>query len=137
MTDCVFCKIAKKELPSNIVYEDSDTIAFLDRSPVNKGHTLVIPKKHSVNILDIDDKELEKVMLTVKKVSIALSKLWAGVNLEMNNNRVAGQIVDHFHIHVIPRFVEDGLKHWPGKKYEGDEDKKTADLINKKVKEVN
>ncbi len=134
MTDCIFCKIVNKELPANIVYEDKETLAFLDRSPVNKGHTLVIPKKHTLNLLTVEDTELQKIMLTVKKVALALSQLWEGVNIGMNNNRAAGQIVDHLHVHVIPRFSNDGIKLWSGKKYEGEEDKKTAELIKAKIK---
>jgi len=116
MNDCLFCKIARKEIPANIVYEDKDIIAFLDIRPINPGHTLVVPKKHSTNIYDTDDKILEKIGPVLKKIAIAVKKATSaeGINIGMNNEGVAGQVIMHPHFHIIPRFDNDGHKHWHG-----------------------
>ena len=131
MTDCLFCKIINREIPSDIVYEDDKVIAFLDIHPVNKGHTLVLPKQHYENLFDVPENILINTMKTVKKIAVALSKYSDGVNVGQNNRMAAGQLVDHIHFHLIPRFNEDGLKHWPGKKYQEGESKKVADEIKK------
>jgi histidine triad (HIT) family protein len=120
MDDCIFCKIVNKEIPSDIVYEDDDTMAFLDIRPVAKGHTLVIPKKHSQNILDTDDETLAKVMVTCKKVGKAMVEAVGATafNTGSNNGKASGQEVFHLHFHLIPRFAKDGLKTWPHKESE-------------------
>lgn len=116
MDNCLFCKIAKKNIPANIVYEDKDVLAFLDIRPINPGHTLVVPKKHSTNIYDIDDETLIKIAPVLKKMSIAVKKAVnaEGINIKMNNEGVAGQVIMHPHFHIIPRFDGDGHKHWHG-----------------------
>ena len=117
MEDCLFCKIIKREIPSTKLYEDEDVYSFLDLNPVSKGHTLVIPKKHCATLLDIPDYLIPKLMKAVKKMAVAVTKAVkaGGFNLQLNNNRVAGQIIDHVHFHIVPRFEGDGLKHWEGK----------------------
>lgn len=119
MSECVFCKIIAKEIPSYKVYEDESTLAFLDIAPVNPGHTLVISKKHYVNIEEISEEELCKVMKAVKKVGKAVKDgLGAvGYNVVSNNDPIAGQMVPHLHWHVIPRIENDGLPPWPQKEY--------------------
>ena len=119
IVDCLFCNIIAGEIPSHTVFEDEKTLAFLDIGPVNTGHTLVIPKRHSQNIFDIASEDWAAVAETVRRVAGALEKgLGAdGINLEMNNRPYAGQIVDHTHVHIIPRFRGDGLQHWPQHKY--------------------
>src|SRR3989344_7621350 len=119
MNDCIFCKIVRGEIPSQRIYEDADTFAFLDIHPVNPGHSLVVPKKHSENLYDMDDHVLAAVMRSVQKVARAVkSAVQAdGVNLGMNNEEAAGQIIFHPHFHVIPRFKEDGYKHWGKRSY--------------------
>jgi histidine triad (HIT) family protein len=123
MNDCIFCKIVAGDIPSERIYEDDAAFAFLDIHPNNKGHTLVIPKNHCVNIYDFPDEALSGVIRAVKKVSIAVKKAMNadGINLGMNNDGAAGQLVFHAHIHVIPRFSNDGLKHWHGRAYENGE----------------
>ena len=118
MKDCIFCKIIKGEIGAHKVYEDKDTLAFLDINPVNIGHVLVIPKGHYANIFEIPEKDLLDVVRTVKKVSHAVKKgLKAdGINITMNNEPAAGQVVFHLHIHIIPRNINDGFKHWSGKR---------------------
>ena len=119
MNDCIFCKIIAGEIPSLKVYEDDNVFAFLDISPNNPGHTLVIPKKHYADITDIPEEELHNMMDAVKKISTALLENTeaSGVNLIMNNKPEAGQLVFHAHMHVIPRIPGDGFKHWPAGQY--------------------
>lgn len=133
--DCIFCKIIKKEIPADFVYENDKSVAFLDIAPVNKGHTLVVPKNHSENMLTATDEELTNIIITVKKVAKAvISAVKAdGWNLGVNNGASAGQAVMHAHFHIIPRFNDDGLKHWPHKKYDSNELKKVAEEINKRL----
>lgn len=121
--DCLFCKIATKELPAEIVYEDDRTIAFLDIRPINKGHTLVIPKDHALNIYEIDDERLCDVMKSAKRLAgvVKAATNAEGINIGMNNGPAAGQIVMHAHVHVIPRFADDGHAHWHGEPYAEDE----------------
>lgn len=106
MENCIFCKIINKQIPSSIVYEDDDVIAFLDISQATKGHTLVLPKKHYSNLLEIDDEVLAKLIKVAKLIaSTMVESLGAkGFNLVNNCNEVAGQSVMHFHLHIIPRY---------------------------------
>ena len=97
--DCIFCKIVDKKIPAEIVYENNNTIAFLDISPASKGHTLVISKKHSKIISDMADKDLNDLILTVKNLSSILLKFNKGVNLVQSNGKEAGQEVFHVHFH--------------------------------------
>jgi len=129
--DCIFCKIIRGELPSFKVYEDEKTIAFLDIKPVNAGHTMVVPKAHSHNIFDISPEDWEATTEVVRKLAIAIEKgLKAdGVNIAMNNREHAGQIVDHPHVHIIPRFKGDGLKLMPQRLYETGEAETSAEKI--------
>ena len=108
--DCLFCKIANKQIPADLVYEDDKTIAILDIHPRAPGHTMVIPKEHSENILDLKDQNAGPTFLTVKKITAILSKVIKpdGFTIGINHGRASGQVVDHLHIHVIPRFNDDG-----------------------------
>jgi len=119
MEDCIFCKIINNEVPSYKVYEDDRVLAFLDITPVNPGHTLVIPKKHSENIEDITEDDLAAVLKAAKKIAKTLLQLDGvkGVNIMNNNRSSAGQVVMHSHFHVVPRYENDGLTLWPGKEY--------------------
>ncbi len=107
--DCLFCKIVKGEMPAKKVYEDDSVIAFLDINPANPGHTLVVPKKHTETIADIEDSDLEKVIVVVKNIAKKLKDELdtAGLNIVQNNGKLAGQLVSHIHFHVIPRFAGD------------------------------
>ena len=118
-SDCLFCKIVAREIPAQIVYEDGETLAFLDINPVNPGHTLVIPKEHSTDIFDIDEKNWAVVMRTSRTVAHALEKALKtdGVNIGMNNRAGAGQVIFHAHVHVMPRFAGDPHTLWPGRPY--------------------
>ena len=107
--NCIFCKIAKGEIPSHKVYEDDDVLAFLDISQVTPGHTLVISKKHFDNFLSAEKDIMHKVMDVAQRIGQAqISILGAkGVNILTNVNKEAGQSVFHFHVHVIPRYIRD------------------------------
>ncbi|WKC88052.1 HIT family protein [Borreliella japonica] len=113
MYDCIFCKIVKKELPRYEVYEDDLVLAFLDINPLTVGHTLVIPKEHSENLLNMDDKFNDRILRVCKKVSNALkiinSSICDGINIYSSLGAGAGQEVFHTHFHVIPRFKSDGF----------------------------
>ena len=117
--DCVFCKIIDGTIPAYKVYEDDETLAILDIAPTNYGHTLVIPKDHTENIYTISPELACRLMLTVQKIAIAVRNGADvdGTNVIMNNESAAGQIVNHAHIHVIPRLNDDGLVQWPHKEY--------------------
>lgn len=106
MDNCIFCKIINKEIPGKIVYEDDICIAFLDLSQATYGHTLVVPKKHFSNILEVDNDTLSHLFVVVKDLSKKIiSKCNAkGLNVLTNTNEVAGQTVHHFHIHILPRY---------------------------------
>lgn len=121
--DCLFCKIIAGQVPCDKVYEDDDTLAFLDINPVSPGHTLVVPKQHFANMEDIDDDTLAKVITVVKMVggSIKSGLGVDGYNVTENNDPVAGQVIPHIHFHVIPRSEGDGLRPWPGNPYQGEE----------------
>lgn len=112
--ECIFCKIVTNEIPAARIYEDENTLAFLDANPNNHGHTLVVPKIHAKNILDISEETLSRMMPTVKRVSNAVFEGMgaSGINIAVNNERPAGQVVFHLHFHIIPRFDGDGLMVW-------------------------
>ena len=108
---CIFCDIANKKIPSKIVYEDSFTLAFLDLSPVNPGHTLIIPKKHFENVLDLDEEYAEHLGKAIVKVTNLLKTKLNVKNLNVINNsgKLSGQTVMHLHFHLIPRKENDNL----------------------------
>jgi histidine triad (HIT) family protein len=130
-TDCIFCKIVAGELPSFKVYEDEKTLAFLDIHPVHAGHTLVAPKKHVLNIFDISPEDWAAVAEVVRMLATVIDKAVDadGVNIAMNNREHAGQVVPHAHVHIIPRFKNDGLKLMPQRSYESGMAEKTAEKI--------
>ncbi len=131
--NCLFCKIISGEIPSAKVYEDETVLAFLDLHPVNIGHTLIVPKVHATNLYDTPDETLAHMMSVTKKLSIAIKSALNtdGINIEMNNDGVAGQIIFHSHLHIVPRFSGDGFKHWRGARpYNADEMAEVAQKIS-------
>ena len=108
--DCLFCKIIKKEIPAEIIYEDEKTLAILDINPRSPGHTMVLSKFHSETILDLPEKEIEPLFSAVKKVTELIKKALKteGFTIGINHGKISGQVVDHLHIHIIPRFKNDG-----------------------------
>ena len=120
--DCLFCKIVAGEIPSTMVYEEERVLAFMDVNPVNEGHILVVPKKHTANIYEIGTDDLAAVMVVAQKLARAQSAAldMPGLNLVQCNGRPANQVVDHFHVHLVPRWPEDGWSHWHGSLISGD-----------------
>jgi len=110
--DCIFCRILAGELPARIVDEDERTIAFMDIAPATRGHALVIPRAHSIDLLDVDPEDLGAVALAAQRLAgRAKERLGAdGVNLLNSCGRAAWQTVFHFHVHVIPRYDGDPLR---------------------------
>ncbi len=109
MEPSIFTKIINKEIPATIVYEDDIVVAFLDNNPIHKGHTLVIPRQHVVNIFDADSETIAHMAVIAQKLAKAIkSTLNAnGINIHMNNGEAAGQEVFHAHMHVVPRYIND------------------------------
>lgn len=110
--DCIFCKIANGEIPSRTLYEDELFRVVLDLGPVAKGHALVIPKEHFDNIYELPEDWCAKAFCLAQKMAKQLTeKLHCdGFNIMQNNGEIAGQTVFHFHIHLIPRYENDGQK---------------------------
>lgn len=124
--DCVFCKICLKELPSKIIFQDKIISCFLPRNMEVYGHLLIVPNNHYENIFEIPENELTHIISFAKKMSLRLKeKLGAtGINILHASGKSAQQSVPHFHIHIFPRFDNDGLDTWPKlekKEFDGDE----------------
>ena len=132
MSDCIFCKIIAGDIPSYKVYENDKVLAFLDITPVNPGHTLVVSKEHYENLNDLPEELVSKIIQAIKKIAPAVVKAVGadGFNLNLNNGPAAGQIVNHVHFHIVPRKIGDGYELWSGKEYgEGE-----AQIILDKIK---
>lgn len=108
--DCIFCKIANGEIPSKTIYEDEKFKVILDVGPATRGHALILPKNHYANLYELPDEAAAKVMLLAKKMAALMTEKLDcdGFNLVQNNGKAAGQTVFHFHLHLIPRYKEDG-----------------------------
>ena len=115
MSDCIFCKIIKGELPCYKIYEDDNFLAFLDIQPIAKGHTLIIPKKHYDTFSKTPPEVLSQMIKVVQKIGLAVQKATQAdaFNIGLNNGSAAGQLIMHTHFHIIPRFNDDGLHTWP------------------------
>ncbi len=110
--DCIFCKIANGDIPSKTLYEDDEFRVILDLGPATKGHALILPKDHFANLYELPDETAAKVMQLAKKMAAQMTEKLGcdGFNLVQNNGETAGQTVFHFHLHLIPRYVNDGQK---------------------------
>jgi len=118
---CVFCKIAEKQIPASIVFEDNISIAFLDINPVSDGHILLIPKSHYTQLSETPDDLVGELF---KRIKYIMSKLKEAMNADFVAMTVVGTDVPHLHIHLIPRKENDGLAgFWPTKKYESEHKK--------------
>jgi histidine triad (HIT) family protein len=121
MTDanCIFCRIATGDIPCAKIYEDDNVLAFLDLAPVHPGHTLVIPKDHYKDMLEVPAELGTAVFAALQKVAGAVMKATGaqGFNVMQNNGLAAGQTMFHIHWHIIPRFDDDGLEMWAQGKY--------------------
>ncbi len=105
--NCIFCKLANGDIPTNTVYEDEDFRVILDAAPATRGHALILPKAHFANLYEIEDETLAKAAKLAKKVITREKELLGcdGYNLVQNNGEAAGQTVFHFHMHLIPRYA--------------------------------
>ena len=108
--DCIFCKLAGGVIPTNSIYEDDDFKVILDAAPATKGHALILPKQHADNLYELPDETCSKVMVLAKKLATDMTKKLncPGFNIVQNNGTVAGQTVMHYHLHLIPRYEDDG-----------------------------
>ncbi|MEK7579229.1 MAG: HIT family protein [Patescibacteria group bacterium] len=131
MEKTLFEKIADREIPADIVYEDEWTLAFLDIKPVNPGHTLVITKKAYKNLLEVPPPDLHHLIETAQIVARGVKDAMNadGVNVSFNNEKAAGQLIFHVHAHIIPRFEEDGFKGWNQSDYKEGEKAEVAEKI--------
>ncbi len=109
---CIFCKIANGVIPSKTIYEDEDFRVILDLGPATRGHALILPKEHSANLYELPDETASKVMVLAKKMAARMTEKLScdGFNIVQNNGEVAGQTVMHYHLHLIPRYQDDGQK---------------------------
>lgn len=109
--DCIFCKILKGEIPSFCVYEDEQFKVILDRFPASRGHVLILPKAHYVDLFELPNEISERLYPLAKKIATAIKEAVGadGINIVQNNGMVAGQSVFHFHMHIIPRYKEDHI----------------------------
>jgi histidine triad (HIT) family protein len=109
--DCIFCKIINNEIPSYTIYEDDNVLAFLDITQGTKGHTLIVPKNHVKNVYELDEQTASNVFSVIPKIANALKLAFNPIGLNIvNNNDKPLQSVFHFHIHLIPRYENDGMK---------------------------
>ncbi len=127
MSDCVFCKIVKGELPTTKVYEDNYFLALLSIEPIAFGHTLIIPKKHVPFMPDADDATIGGIFKLAKQLIPAIKK---GVGCDFIQLSVVGEEIPHFHVHLMPRYADDNMPRWPTKKYKDAEEK---DTVGKKI----
>ncbi|MBQ1801775.1 MAG: HIT family protein [Lachnobacterium sp.] len=132
--NCIFCKLANGDIPTNSIYEDDDFNVILDASPATKGHALILPKEHYKDVYSIDPELLGKAAVLAQKIiKIEKEKLGCqGYNIVQNNGEVAGQTVFHFHMHLIPRYEnqEDdttGVVDWEQRKIDPEEMKKICE----------
>lgn len=135
-SNCIFCKIIADEIPSATVYEDDDFKVIMDIFPAAKGHTIILPKRHAVNLFELDEDSASKALLVAKKVAKATMEALGceGINLLQNNGEAAGQSVFHFHIHLIPRFSQDQVTvPWATGKYGDGEAAELATAIAARI----
>ncbi len=139
MENCIFCKIVAGDIPCNKVYEDQNVISFMDINPINKGHLLVIPKKHFQEVKDYDEETGMHLFNAAVKIEKALRKVdeikLEATSFVMANGKAAGQEVFHSHLHIIPRYENDNMitKINRSEKTSAEELKNLAILINNKI----
>lgn len=130
--DCIFCAIAERTAPAEVVEANDQCIAFLDINPATRGHTLVIPRRHSKNLFEIENEDLDRTMAMAKRIAERMPDALGadGVNLLNSCGEAAWQTVFHFHIHVIPRYDDDPLRlPWIPSHTQSEELAKTAELL--------
>ncbi len=136
MNQCIFCKIIAGEIPSATVYEDEYFKAILDISPAAKGHVIILPKKHSADLYELDEETAALALRTAQRIVKAMKEELGcdGINMLQNNGEAAGQTVFHYHIHLIPRYKNDQLSlTWVQEKYGEGEARALAEAILKRI----
>ena len=136
MEDCIFCKIVRNEIPSQRIYEDDRYLVFLDISPVNVGHALLIPRQHYADVDSTPPEVLAHLAKIAQKIAPAIVGATGAeaYNITINNGAAAGQMVSHVHLHLIPRFEDDGFHAWHGRKPYGEgEMAATAEKIKEEL----
>ena len=130
MTECIFCQIINKQVHASFVYEDEKVTAFLSYRPINVAHTLVVPKKHYVNIYEMPEDEVAYLFKIVKRVANAVRDATCNdaMRIVQNNGRDAGQVVFHMHIHIIP--MKEGNHFWSKNEL------RTSDLLDKDAQKI-
>lgn len=136
--DCIFCKIANGEIPSHTLYEDENFRVIFDLGPATRGHALILVKKHAENVYEVDDEIASKVFVLAKKMAGIMTEVFNcdGFNIVQNNGKCAGQSVFHFHMHLIPRYIDDNaIKFWKAKETSEEEltelENKIKDFMDK------
>ncbi len=128
MENCIFCRVAKGEIPHNRIYEDKNLVAFLDINPEAKGHALLIPKEHLLWMEEADDDTISKIFILAKKIMLAMK---TSLGCDYVQVSIIGKDVPHFHIHLIPRNFEDDLHQSSIKKYGEGEKEEIAKKITR------
>lgn len=134
--DCIFCKIANGEIPSASPYENDDFKVILDVAPANRGHALILPKEHFDNVYELDEEIAGKIFAYATRLARAIKEETGceGMNLVQNNGEVAGQTVNHFHLHLVPRFKGDDVKlTWKPGQADLDDNAKLAEAIKSRL----
>ena len=137
MNDCIFCKIAKGEIPSATVYEDDDFRVIMDISPASEGHMIILPKEHAANVYELSDATASKIYVLAKKLATALKDELDcdGIIILQNNGEAAGQTVFHLHMHIIPRYYSDDISiRWNQGKSDTDSLAELAKSIGQRLK---
>lgn len=132
--DCIFCKLANGDIPTNTLYEDDCVRVIFDAEPAAEGHVLILPKEHFDNIYELDDDTAGHVFKVAKKIATAMNKTldMDGLNVVQNNGEAAGQTVFHFHMHIIPRHNDDAVNvGWEKHKVSSERIKDITDEVRK------
>ena len=135
MDNCIFCSIIKGDIPSFKIYEDNDFLAFLDIAPGTKGHTLIIPKEHAATLEELSDDKASKVLVLAKKIVKAMKEVhgFTNYNIIQNNGKIAGQTVDHYHMHIIPRYSIEEVGLWTPHEDDPSVNEENAKLVRDKL----
>lgn len=132
--DCIFCKLANGDIPTNVVYEDDTFTVIMDASPATKGHCLILPKDHYANIYELDEEVAGKAFKLAKKLATMMTEKLDcdGFNIVQNNGETAGQTVFHFHMHLIPRYKDDNQRiGWEPTDPSADNQRAVLDILTK------
>lgn len=110
--NCIFCKIARGQIPSHSIYEDDDFKVIMDINPASRGHAIILPKNHAANLFELQEEDASKIMGIAQKCAAAMKTTlqYDGINILQNNGEIAGQTVFHLHVHLIPRYENDTVQ---------------------------